>query len=307
MLTTGPRRGRSAAGRRTRAGAAAAAVAVGALGACQPVTAEDPPPAVVLTTDEVAWRYGYDADGSQLTPVYAIVPQFRDPQDGYARDLLAARCLKGTVEYQVTPPDSGDSMLDPRTGQRRFDTDSAARFGYAHLRGTAAAGREAVPADVEITDALGAEMVRCGEEADERLGSPPERLLNDIEATGWAAVDGDAAVQEALTAWRTCMAPLGIVDLPDDPNEMPPPSVTGTRDESTTDSANGLPLTEREREVAVADAACHESSGLNRATHAARATAELRMIGQNLDAFDAVRAEYEEYDAGVDRVVAELG
>lgn len=256
-----------------------------------------------LTEVEVAARYGYDISTATLSPVFALVPEFRDPDDGYARDLLAAQCLEGVVEYRVVPPGSGLGLFDTRTGQTSFDEQIAMQWGYPHLR-TPSAVESAVPDEVEITPSMLAVMTQCGEQTDQRLGTVPERLLAAIETAGWDAVASDPEVQRVIEGWRTCMAPAGIIDLPDGPSDMPPQSVVGL-------SAGGAdittPLSDREREVAVFDARCRAEVGFDRAVLQARAHAELAAIGRDLEGFEASRDTYRDYTKRIDGVIAELG
>src|SRR5699024_9582697 len=83
----------------------------------------------------------------------------------------------------------------------------------------------AVPDSITITAEMQARMVECGERADERLGVAPQRLLNAIEATAWMGVEDDDAVAQAVSRWRQCMAPVGLIDLPDRPQGMPTDSI----------------------------------------------------------------------------------
>lgn len=262
----------------------------------------------VLSADEVAARYGYE--DAVLTPVYALVPQHRDPADGYARTLLAQKCLEGVVEYVPSAPGSSTSFTDERTGQWVLDEPTAQALGYPSLRPyTPAAG--GVPDDVEITDSIHDAMVACGAKTDQRLGSPPQRLLNVIEAAGWDAVGASPEMEKVLARWRECMAPVGVPDLPADPTEMPPPSVLSVpvgEDGNGVDGWSG-PATpsDRERQVAVADAQCRAQARYYETQHAIRANAELDMIGKNLTEFEAARLAYVDYQQGLDAVIAELG
>ncbi|WP_336707050.1 hypothetical protein [Oerskovia sp. USHLN155] len=256
---------------------------------------------------ETATRYGYDETSATLSPVYELVPEFKDPRDGYARDLLAQQCLQGVVEYLPLPPGSEPLLFDERTGQLRFDEQIAQEWGYPHLR-LPTGPDTAVPDDVEITSAMHDAMVACGQEADERLGLVPHDYLTAVEAAGWETVDQDEGVQESIAAWRACMEPAGVVDLPTSPLEMPSPSVTGL----TGDAGGGtpepqLPLSEREREVAVTDARCRSEAGYDDAILQARAQGELAAIGQDSAGFDATRRAYAEYEKGIDAVIDELG
>ncbi len=269
------------------------------------------PDSAGLPAVDVAARYGYDTSSAAMSPVFALVPEYKDPKDGHARDVLASKCLEGVVEYRAVAPGSSASLIDERTGQLTFDEDVAAQWGYPQLRLPTSAD-SAVPEGVEITPAIHEAMVRCGEQADERLGLPPERLLNSIELAGWDAVAADAEVRQAVSRSRECMAPAGVVDLPDAPNEMPPASVV-TPGSQTQDAqgnlvgvANSLPSA-RERQVATLDAQCRASSGYDVAVLQARADAELTAIGQDVDGFEAARSAYQEYEKKLDEVVAELG
>ncbi|ACZ29067.1 hypothetical protein Xcel_0026 [Xylanimonas cellulosilytica DSM 15894] len=263
-----------------------------------------------LSADAVAERYGYRATESALSPVYALVPQFRDPADGYARDLLARQCLQDIVEYTPVVPGASGGFKDERTGQWVLDEPTAQASGYPYLR-PKDGPVGGVPDDVVLTDATLAEMERCGVAADERLGTPPARLLNDIEATGWFAATDSPDMADVIGQWRECMVPLGLADLPEDPTLMPPRSVINAVVDAESEAANGgygaMPLTDREREVAVSDAKCLAQVDYYGIQNRVRAEAELSMIGENLKEFEAVRREYETYQRGVDAVIAELG
>ena len=128
-------------------------------------------------------RYGYDLSGGStgLTPVYALVPGFHDPRDGYARDLLAVRCLQGVVTYVPEKPDESSPYLDLRTGQPVFEVTIAQAWGYSAQR-LNPLPKSAVPTGVDITPAIQRAMAACGKKSDKRLGLAPERLPNDIEA-----------------------------------------------------------------------------------------------------------------------------
>jgi len=276
--------------------------------ACNPSSGSDSS-ADELAEAEVATRYGYDASTATVSPVYALVPEYRDPNDGYARDLLAEQCLAGVVEYRAILPGSSPntSLLEERTGQSAFNEQIATQWGYPHLRPPSTVD-SAAPDNVEITPAMSEAMTRCGEQADQRLGVAPERLLIAIEAAGWDAVATNSEVQRVIEGWRNCMAPAGIIDLPDGPNDMPPTSVVPSADGVETVETNvGTPLSDREREVAVFDARCRAEVGFDRAVLRARADAELAVIGRDLKSFEASRKSYQDYAKGIDEVITELG
>lgn len=75
---------------------------------------------------------------------------------------------------------------------------------------------------------------------------------------------GDATpqVKKALEEWKACMRPLGIADLPEDPREMPSPSLSEKLYGNISED-NPIPDQPLAEEVAVAvkDAECRQSSG----------------------------------------------
>ncbi|MGY2074842.1 hypothetical protein [Blastococcus sp. SYSU DS0828] len=264
------------------------------------------PASDAATATEVATRYGYDLASATLTPVYALVPEHRDQRDGYARDLLLRQCLDGIAEFQVVPPSSrSDPGFDSRTGQRIFTEEIAAEWGYQ----LPPRSIPVVRPDAETwTPAVEEKGLRCGERTRERLGLPPERLLNEIESAGWAALEASDEVTIAAEEWRACMAPAGVMDLPDRPHEMPSESVVAQMSPAQQDQPPGsIVPSARERDIAVMDARCREEADVDGAELRARADAELAAIGRDIDGFESVRRDYQEYNAKLDQVIHELG
>lgn len=265
-----------------------------------------------VAIEELVERYGYDAETATLTPSYAIVPEYEHPSDAYARDLLAAECLKDVVSYQVQKPEENE-FLDGRTHQILFDEELARTWGYSAMRLNTTGG-DGVE-DSALTDEVHEKMVTCGEKANERLGDPPARPVSAVEDAGWIALDSSEEVAAAHAAWVKCMEPLGVVDLPDSPNGMPSRSVrspgsltelqTGRSEDVELDRST--PPDEREIEVAVADARCREKTDVDGIEFRARVRGELEALADDVETFEAARIEYQEYQRRVDEVIAELG
>jgi hypothetical protein len=283
----------------------ASLLAISTVTACTPATGS---PSKALDPEAVASRYGYDLGTATLSPVFAIVPEYKNPNDGYARDLLASKCLNGVVEYRAVKPGTVDQPIDDRTHQISFNEQIAAQFGYPQLRMPQPVD-SAVPENVTIDDAMMAKMRECGAQTDKRLGAVPERMLSGVEEAGWEAVAGSQQVRDAAEAWRTCMEPVGVVDLPVDPSQMPTPSVVSPQKDAQGNEADtaSIPLSDREREVAVADARCRAQVDYDGAVLRARADAELVAIGRDVEGFDAGRRAYSEYEKKIDAVITELG
>lgn len=252
---------------------------------------------------DVASRYGYDIDSATQTPVLALVPEYQSPQDIYARLLLLKQCMSGLAEYQVTPPQptTDADVFDPRSGDRRFNKQIAERWGYQippmdPTNEMAEAG--------DVTAETVAKEEECGTHTRERLGNPPAALLGNITTAGWDALKASDDVRARAAEWKTCMTPAGIIDLPDNPQDMPSPSVAPMADEAPTE---GRVPTAREREIAVMDAQCRDQVGFTAAEMRARAEGELSAIGRDIEGFESVRLEYQEYAKGIDQVIQELG
>lgn len=289
-------------------GVCLAFIAIGFIAGCS--SSEGSGSADGLSAAQVAERYGYDVESAAETPVFAIVAEYKDPRDGYARDLLAQRCLQGVVQYRPVRLGEQGGVLNERTGQPVFNEQIAAQWGYSALRLNPPSDG-ALRNDLEITPELSAAMEACGREADKRLGRPPSRLLEAVETAGWEALPGSEELNGAAARWRDCMQPAGVIDLPTTPEEMPPASVLtpGSEVRSGDDlvATADIPPTAREINVAVLDARCREESNYSAVRFRVRANAELAAIGRSVEEFDAAMVEYVTYMQKVDQVIAELG
>jgi hypothetical protein len=269
-------------------------------------TSRSDPPADGPPAEEVAERIGFDGSASSLTPVYALVPEYRDPMEGFARDLLAAECLDGVVEYRAVEPVSTE-VFDVRTGQGLFNLSVAERWGYPHLRSWEVED-SAVPDSVMITDQIFDEMVACGEAADLRLGQAPETFLRSVESAGWQALDESDDMRSAESEWRLCMEPTAIEDLPASPLAMPSESVVPESSYLHGGTFVGSPSpTELERRVAVQDATCRDLVGFDDVMLSVRVQGELEHIGDHIDSFFTSLSDYERYGEGIDQVLRDLG
>ena len=132
-----------------------------------------------LPGDEVAARYGYVAAKADLTPVYALVPGFRDPADGYARDLLARECLRGTVEYLPAVPGASGGFVDERTRQWELTEEVASVHGYPFLRPRGQRSVRAVLAGADPVDRRRRHVRRMAGEIDQPHGCHAGAPLRD--------------------------------------------------------------------------------------------------------------------------------
>ncbi|AMM22010.1 hypothetical protein AX769_19995 [Frondihabitans sp. PAMC 28766] len=110
----------------------------------------------------------------------------------------------------------------------------------------------------------------------------------------------DPAVVSRERAWRTCMAPARVRDLPESPALMPSPSVANG-------FAVGLPtahVSAGEKSVAVQDATCMTSTGYRAALYAADYRQQQRVTKSDLGVLEAGGVDQRVYAAKVDRVIA---
>lgn len=255
-----------------------------------------------LSAEEVAERYGYDVESEELTPVYALVPEFgNSPNDG-AIDVFYADCLKDVADYKV-PPRSEKADLFSRDHQLMFNEEIAANWGYPALR-LPEEEPPGIPSD-DVTQEIETEYARCTEELGEKLSRPDGKFLEEVDSAGWNAEAESTELEDAKAAWRDCMAPLGIVDLPEEPHEMPPSSIRGQPNEGDAYVDMDLELTEEERTVAMEDAKCRTEVSLDLTERKARAEGELAAIGKNIEDFEAARVAYERYGEELQALLAE--
>ncbi|HLS03833.1 MAG TPA: hypothetical protein VK030_03645, partial [Actinomycetales bacterium] len=135
-----------------------------------------------LSAEEVAERYGYDVESEELTPVYALVPEFgNSPNDG-AIDVFYADCLKDVADYKV-PPRSEKADLFSRDHQLMFNEEIAANWGYPALR-LPEEEPPGIPSD-DVTQEIETEYARCTEELGEKLSRPDGKFLEEVDSAGW--------------------------------------------------------------------------------------------------------------------------
>lgn len=268
-----------------------------------------------LSPEAVAERYGYDEASAQMTPVFELVPNYNDERGTVALDLVMRDCMADVVELSVARPSEDPQYFEPRTHQARKSEELAAQWGYAaHYPAlvlpedpantdAARAHREEVLATPEAQSTL----LECQSRMKERLPQPPMDSMATIESAGWSAADVDPTVIESAKEWHACMEPAGVIDLPEDPMLMPSPSIREAGGIEMVPDSAPPPASQWEKDVAVADFRCRESSGWTQARWNARIQGELTAIGQDLQGFEAARLAFAEWGTKLDSVMAELG
>lgn len=252
-----------------------------------------------------------------LMPVDAYIPQ-SDMTVSYAENVLIGECMEAAgYAWEVPVYDIHAPLAATRNAARRtlFSSEIAATWGYLSAPDTqenaaAQAEFEARPLPDGSEDTF--EHCRDQVRADD-LPLASGEAMNFAAALGIAADEAarlDPDVLDAAGAWRTCMTPLGISDLPDSPAEMPTVTLTQTfgrgSGEADVDLSDLTPSA-YEIEVATADAACRESSGWTQARYEAEWTRQVTAVEQNADALERIRAENDEVAARARAVLAARG
>jgi hypothetical protein len=235
--------------------------------------------------------------------------------------LLAQRCIeKAGYEWPVVTDEltAGPGESWNAAGRKLFTVRLAEKYGYGNsdmsdlsldaqrrVRATSEADEATARKSPDIT-------APCLEKAQRKLGlhvkteDEPHFFAAKL---GFAAADDarkDRSVKAANQRWRKCMSGVGLPDLPDDPNEMPSPSISKLRPAVD----NVVPIGEEtnvpaeERRVAIADAKCQESSGWASAEYNAEWAAEAKAVAAHADELERYAAKAEALDKWTEAVIA---
>lgn len=227
--------------------------------------------------------------------VYALpLDTIREIDDGsiaYAANLLIQDCME-KAGYSWPIPSFDPTVRPPATwnstGRRLFDVPIAERFGY-HLAPPSDPGAAAEGAALNARALASTEeraLGRCRSAAARRVAPPSTRLVDSLAGAAYDAALAEADTVAAARAWRSCLAPEGISDLPEAPNKMPSPSLARR---FRLGRAGGTASPDEIR-IATADAKCRESSGYARDLYDGEVAQQLDLFARNRDALDRARA-----------------
>lgn len=143
----------------------------------------------------------------------------------------------------------------------------------------------------------------CLAEASTLIGDDQDRT-QFVDSLAWTAGDkaeAEPAVKAAAAAWRKCMLPLGVPDLPPWPIDMPTPSQRELYGMPITPPETEGPLpappaagTPAEIKAAVFDAKCRESSSFAPTFYKANVDAQLAAIAENRTKLEKVLQQTQE-------------
>ncbi|WP_423920849.1 hypothetical protein ACPEEZ_15030 [Frigoribacterium sp. 2-23] len=188
-------------------------------------------------------------------------------RESYAQALLVQPCLAQAGYTGYTVPwrdiDAASLALD-RVPIRAFDLSVAQKRGY-HIANSDDPGQASWD---DYTNRYYSEIPdRVREKCEAATGLDFESqtydgfrandLVNRLSNAAFLDARTDDKVQATVPAWRQCMSIAGYTDAGESPADMPTPDMA--YDYSTTDPTT--PVSKSEKEVAMTDATCRDTSG----------------------------------------------
>lgn len=282
-------------------------VVAGALGGCADPASGSSAPTVPATASEAQraqWALPLDPyifSQSEMT--------------NYAENLLVSDCMsEKNLDWPIPAIDVDHLSVSWESpgGRRILTVEVAQQYGYhtpsplprdvVKQMGEMNA-RQLSPTEQSALDA-------CIQAARQTLPLPEiNQIGNQYANADLVAAAQQPAVVAAAAAWRQCMAPLGISDLPQMPeggsSSMPTASQSAAFGLDVVESDPDSQPSTQEIAAAVADAQCRDSSGFSGALYDAEWSAQSVTLAQHAD--ELVR-EKDAIDAYVDaarRVIAE--
>jgi hypothetical protein len=236
-----------------------------------------------------------------------IVTRLQTTKEAYLHALLSQKCLTshGFAHHVPAPDLSGGGRSREGFGYN-FDVSVASAHGY-HPPFEQKSEDEAWSEYINrsMSDAELSALDRCVRDTvnDTKVPKYDNDMLNyatNLARATMVKSAQDPRVATAAQAWRKCMLPRGIDDLPMDPHQMPTPSMIaryGWHGATVIDSS--VPLTSREVTDAVADAKCRDSAGYERALYAAEWDGQVSLLQSNRAQLDAMGARIIKTNAAI--------
>lgn len=234
-----------------------------------------------------------------------------------AEQVIVASCLaKAGYEWRVVLNEDGaipqDSWSD--AGRKLFSVGLAEKYGYGNspMLDQAQARMDADRANRAVSQQHPEAVDACFEETAPILGvadGSAYDLAQQIGNLAYAEAEQALEVREAAGDWRACMRDVGLPDLPEVPEEMPPASVDmgdgGDAIDAPFRSGDELDVPTEVRRVAVADASCRDSTGYTTTFYDAEWDAQVEAMDSRIDDLERFGQQAEEQRALAERYLAE--
>lgn len=204
---------------------------------------------------------------------------------GYAVSILHAECMRkhGVVEQAFNPADYQSARFND-VGRSVLAEKDVSKYGYHGPPSKLDPSDRKRPS---LTDDQAKDDSACLRKAYARLQINMDTIefVQSLAGKAWDAAHANHGVREAVDGWRRCMRPLGIGDLPDNPESMPTDSQR-KRFSSGLSAANGTSAAEVGRleiREAVFDMGCRKSSGWLKKFYATEIRQQVSRIVEHKD------------------------
>ncbi|QAY61247.1 hypothetical protein ET475_15500 [Microbacterium protaetiae] len=229
--------------------------------------------------------------------------------DTYAENLLVEPCMEDAgYEWKVPYRDAkAKSPMLTALGLWNFNRSVASTYGYHYSMNppmeNAADWEGFQKMTQSISDAEFDTLRACQSEARKAVPSSddPVNYIMTVASSAEEAAASDPSVTSSESQWRTCMLPLGIADLPDNPLKMPSQSMNvlyGLDDGSWS-------ISDDEVKTATFDFDCRESSGWRKAYYDAEWNAQVAQLDKYGDDIVRMGKRVAAIDKKIDEVIAE--
>lgn len=152
----------------------------------------------------------------------------------YAENLLVSPCMERKGYSFPVPFLNLDALHGPSfndVGARLFNLELAQQYGY-HVAPNPDPGaqewRHIIATSPRMSDAEFAVFTECLADARKQVHLLPQsaQAASTYSNDAMSRATTDSGVVAAARAWKKCMRPTGISDLPDTPREMPSASLS---------------------------------------------------------------------------------
>lgn len=220
----------------------------------------------------------------------------------YAMALLEQPCMERRGFKRPVPWQDTTKLDAPLRSV--FTTDVAAHAGY-HTSGVSLPPHDDAWtsfANATLSPSAQAALDSCIAEAYKELPlpGPSENLAFGLASAAYDRAMTSNTVKSAGQRWKSCMRPYGVIDLPDDPVEMPSPSLAKKFDLGGSASPSA-----EELKIAVADVGCRESSGWAKASYDAEWNAQVAILEKNQNQLEAAKRDIDDYERRVMKAITE--
>ena len=240
-------------------------------------------------------------------------------QSERAHAIVMTHCM---AAYNIRFPQPSLEALEVNpirnsANRRLFDVEIANQFGY----GSAPFDSEALRLEQLATEAYAvavespegaAAREECDQEQNDAVPRRPDGL-SAAEDLAWKAYETakvDQEVLDAIEQWRECMVPVGVAELPEWPEDMPPSELWDQWKEGPTGEDGPIldwtPPSAEEVTLAAADAKCREDSRFAEAFYGAEWEAQVALMADNEEKLERIHASIGEFERELDEVLANL-